>query len=209
MEIRSITAQIQCQVSGGEGHLSADVDSRAWGLNGGRSQYYPDDEAWALIYISKNVSIAGVVCIGKQTGTPTSFTIEPAQPLYNENIDAQQEPIYQQAKVGYNVQREGITFNSPVSSISKPPFGQPIILGQDFHNCGNPNFLLNTTIVRLKTWTSTLDPRKIPPHGYMFVEYTPSVVTGVFRNLGIPDGIKVFSYPNTAIIYGVASPLLP
>ncbi len=42
--------------SGASGHLSAEVDTRAAGLNGGRSSFSPGETVYILIYKSDNVS---------------------------------------------------------------------------------------------------------------------------------------------------------
>ena len=41
-----------------QGYLSAEVDSRPDGLNGGRSQFQPEDVVWLLVYAGPGVSYA-------------------------------------------------------------------------------------------------------------------------------------------------------
>jgi hypothetical protein len=188
MEIRAITATAQCAVSGGEGHMSAEIDSRAWGYNGGRSQYFAGDNCTVLLYISKNVSIVGTAIAG--AGGSTTFG------------------GFSTGDIGYNVVREGVTFNTPVTQVSKPFDATPTQLGSgEFHQCGEPKWVTGTNIVRLAKWEPTLDPKAIPPHGYMFVEYTPRAMHGVIQSLSIPSGVQVFSYPNTLLVYGIATPI--
>ena len=48
--------------SGSDGHLSAEVDTRPDGLNGGRSSFSPGETAYILVYKSDNVSITDTIC---------------------------------------------------------------------------------------------------------------------------------------------------
>lgn len=43
------------------GHLSAEVDSRTSGLNGGKTSFAPGETVWVLVYKSSNVGIKSVV----------------------------------------------------------------------------------------------------------------------------------------------------
>ena len=44
------------------GHLSAEIDSRKDGLNGGRSSFNPGETAYILVYTSENVTISETIC---------------------------------------------------------------------------------------------------------------------------------------------------
>ena len=60
----------------GDGHLSAEVDNRATGLNGGNTQFEPGDTAYFLVFRSDNVRIDSVQSsagsiIGATVGTVT------------------------------------------------------------------------------------------------------------------------------------------
>lgn len=49
----------QAAASAANAHLSAEVDSRPTGLNGGKTSFKPGDTAWLLIYMSDNVELTG------------------------------------------------------------------------------------------------------------------------------------------------------
>jgi hypothetical protein len=44
------------------GHLSAEIDTRPDGLNGGRTSFSPGETAYLLVYSSDNVSITDTIC---------------------------------------------------------------------------------------------------------------------------------------------------
>lgn len=46
--------------SAANAHLSAEIDDRPDGLNGGKTSFKPGDTAWFLVYKSTNVNIASV-----------------------------------------------------------------------------------------------------------------------------------------------------
>lgn len=48
--------------SGAEGHLSAEVDSRPDGMNGGRSSFSPGETVYLLVYKTDNVNITDTIC---------------------------------------------------------------------------------------------------------------------------------------------------
>jgi hypothetical protein len=48
--------------SGAEGHLSAEVDTRPDGMNGGRSSFSPGETVYLLVYKTDNVSITDTIC---------------------------------------------------------------------------------------------------------------------------------------------------
>ena len=68
IEIKAVSTTISCQISGGEGHLSAEIDSRPYGFNGGRTQYFPGDDCYVLVYKSANVEILGTRTTGGTFG---------------------------------------------------------------------------------------------------------------------------------------------
>lgn len=58
-------------------HLSAEIDTREAGLNGGRTSFSPGDDVWFLVYMSDNVQVDGnpLPSAGSITaGTPFSVT---------------------------------------------------------------------------------------------------------------------------------------
>ena len=44
------------------GHLSAEVDSRSTGLNGGKTGFSPGETAYILVFASDNVSVTETIC---------------------------------------------------------------------------------------------------------------------------------------------------
>jgi hypothetical protein len=186
LEIKAVSTTISCQISGGEGHLSAEIDSRPYGLNGGRTQYFEGDTAYVLVYKSANVEILGTRVTGG------NFVADPS------------------ATVGYNIVREGITFNSPIASSSKPlPMVTPVtsIAQVTIGDCSGFEYVKGTTVMRLNHWKGTGDPAAPPLIGFDFIEYSPEAIVYKFTNLPAPPSGQIFSYPVHAFIYGVARPL--
>jgi len=58
----NITVSFGTDSGTGDGHLSAEVDGRDDGLNGGETSFEPGDTAYFLVYRSDNVSIDSVEC---------------------------------------------------------------------------------------------------------------------------------------------------
>ena len=163
LEIHAVSTTVSCQVSGGDGHLSAEIDSREWGYNGGRSQYYPGDDCYVIVYHSNNLTMP-TTGICSQVGT--SFGVASGK------------------LVGYNLKREGITFSTPIAQAGKPlPSLNVDNNGSSFVNCGGPEYLPQTTVIRLKTWKATLTPADPPPAGFLFIEYTPYSIMWSFTDL--------------------------
>jgi len=50
------------QSGGSQGHLSAEVDARPQGLNGGKTSFSPGETVRILVYKSDNVSITETIC---------------------------------------------------------------------------------------------------------------------------------------------------
>lgn len=180
VEIHAISTTVSAQVSGGDGHLSAEVDSRAWGYNGGRSQYFPGDNCYVIVYRSINVKVVGQACSNGSGWGKDS-----------------------QTNIGYNIQREGIAFTSPVASSSKPLPATVTVNGAVTLNlCSDPEYCPETTIIRLKKWSATLTPEAAPPYGFVFIEYEPHAELWAFTGL-----VKNADLLNTAVhgvIYGVS-----
>ena len=152
LEIRAISTTVSCSVSSNEGHLSAEVDSRAWGYNGGRSTYYDGDDCYIMVYKSSNVNI------NDSFTTSGTLALDGSDP-------------------GWHISREGIAFNTPIANSSKPLIdaeitGQP---GYNFVNCDGPEWATGSTVLRLTTWNATLKIDAVPPAGFVFIEYTPKV----------------------------------
>ena len=180
LEIHAVSTTVSCQVSSGEGHLSAEIDSREWGYNGGRSQFFAGDNCYALVYKSSNVNIIGSAC----SGVGTTFTR-----FGTDN--------------GFNVQREGITFSTPVAKSRLPLPAKVTLLESNYTNCNGPEYIIGDIIIRLKTWTNTGDITKPPPYGFIFIEYEPLADVWKFGGLVAIDGL--LSTPVHGSIFGVVS----
>lgn len=61
MNNASIRVTFGNEYSGSDAHLSAEIDDREGGLNGGRTTFAPGDSVWFLVYKSANVVIDSVV----------------------------------------------------------------------------------------------------------------------------------------------------
>lgn len=160
LEIHAVSTTVSCTVSSDEGHLSAETDGRAWGWNGGRSQYFAGDSCFVLVYKSDNVDIIGSYC----SSNSTTFT-------------------YFQEDTALNIHREGIAFSSPLATAQKPLPSSVTVISRNFSKCGTPEYLIGGVTLRLKDWQATGQMDGIPPHGFVFIEYTPKTEVWVFRGL--------------------------
>lgn len=176
-ELRPINTVVSTNVSGYDGHLSAEVDNRPWGFNLGRSQYFEGDNCYVLVYKSDNVKIVSTVC--SQSGV--TFGVSNAG----------------DKGMGENKIREGITFMSPISSVSKPMSKNFKLITQDFIECSGFKAIEGYTTVRVDKWNATGDPAKAPPYGYVFIEYEPKAELYAFFGLKLEDGML------STTIYGV------
>lgn len=151
LEIHAVSTTVSCTVSGDNGHLSAETDTRAWGFNGGKTQFFAGDTCYVIVYKSINTEIKGSVC---SSGVFSK---------YGGNS----------AEVGFNIKREGITFNSPVATISKPS-SSVVIHSPTYVNCNGITHITGTINFKLTSWTPTnVDPSAIPSYAYALIEYTP------------------------------------
>lgn len=164
LELHAVSTTVSCQVSGGDGHVSAEVDSRAWGWNGGRTTFYPDDECYVIVYFSNNVTLPS-----EGRTSYSGVSLKPAR----------------DKAPGWNLKREGISFSTPIAQASKPlPAGAKNNSGTEaLVDCRDPCYLKGTTVIRLKKWTATGDPIATPPYGFIMIEYTPVSEMWVFGNL--------------------------
>lgn len=76
--------------SGSEGHLSAEVDSRPDGLNGGRSSFSPGETAYILVYKSDQVSITETICSAGSLSASGSAKVAVSEELMFEDGDTAQ-----------------------------------------------------------------------------------------------------------------------
>lgn len=63
--------------TGGEpqGHLSAEIDSRPNGLNGGKTSFAPGESVYVLVYKTSNVSITETACSAGSFSSSGSATV--------------------------------------------------------------------------------------------------------------------------------------
>ena|ERR1035437_404613 len=185
LEIHAVSTSVSCQVSGGDGHLSAELDSREWGWNGGRSQYYPGDNAYVIVYFSNNLDM------------PTTGLCSQPDTKFVKTSEV----------TGYDLKREGLTFSTPIAQAGKPlPNDSVINNGSSYIGCGDPSYLPQTTVVRLATWTATLTPEKAPPAGFLFIEYSPFSIMWKFTNL--QRNLQLINTQVHGLIHAVAKPML-
>lgn len=68
-------------------HLSAEVDTRPEGLNGGRSSFSPGETAYILVYKSDNVSITDTICSAGSLTAQGSAVVPVAEELMFEDSE--------------------------------------------------------------------------------------------------------------------------
>ena len=73
--------------SGSDGHLSAEVDTRPDGLNGGRSSFSPGETAYILVYKSDNVSITDTICSAGSLSAQGNAVVTVTEELMFEDAD--------------------------------------------------------------------------------------------------------------------------
>lgn len=69
------------------GHLSAEVDNRPGGLNGGKTAFQPGETVYILVYKSDNVSINDTVCSAGSLSPQGSVTVSVTEELMFEDSD--------------------------------------------------------------------------------------------------------------------------
>ena len=208
IEIKAVSTTVSCQVSGGDGHLSAEVDSRPYGLNGGRSQYFPGDDCYILVYRSNNVTIDTSV-------DPISGVIKGVHiaggTIGSGSTGASIVKLEGQT-VGFNIVRESVSFNSPIAQAGKPlPADTRLIYFDSYAiapgEISGPQFIPNTTVCRVKNFKGALDPGILPPSGFAFIEYSPVAEVWKLSNLPQIPGDSVFSWAVHVVFHGVARPM--
>lgn len=73
--------------SGSDGHLSAEVDTRPDGLNGGKSSFSPGETVYLLVYKSDNVSITDAICSAGSLSAQGSVVVTVIEELMFEDSD--------------------------------------------------------------------------------------------------------------------------
>lgn len=69
------------------GHLSAEVDTRPSGLNGGRSSFSPGETVYILVYKTDNVRIADTLCSAGSLSAQGSTVVTVSEELMFEDAD--------------------------------------------------------------------------------------------------------------------------
>lgn len=69
------------------GHLSAELDTRENGLNGGRTSFNPGDTAYILVYKSDNVQIEDVVCSSGSITRGQEIVVDVEDEIFFEDSD--------------------------------------------------------------------------------------------------------------------------
>ncbi len=69
------------------GHLSAEVDSRPGGLNGGKTAFQPGETVYILVYKSDNVGITDTTCSAGSLSAQGTATITVSEELMFEDSD--------------------------------------------------------------------------------------------------------------------------
>ncbi|MEO1752006.1 hypothetical protein [Thiofaba sp. EF100] len=76
--------------SGADGHLSAEIDTRPDGLNGGKSSFNPGETVYILVYKSDNVAITGTSCSAGSLSERGSTVVKVEDELMFEDDDTAQ-----------------------------------------------------------------------------------------------------------------------
>jgi len=69
------------------GHLSAELDSRPGGLNGGRVAFSPGETVYILVYKSDNVSVTDTICSAGSLSAQGSVVVTVSEELMFEDSD--------------------------------------------------------------------------------------------------------------------------
>jgi hypothetical protein len=74
------------------GHLSAEVDTRPDGLNGGRTSFSPGETIYILVYKSENVTITDTICSAGSITAQGSTALTLTEEVMFEDSDTSQLP---------------------------------------------------------------------------------------------------------------------
>jgi len=86
-----------------EGHLSAEVDARPQGLNGGKTSFSPGETVFILVYKSDNVSITETICSAGSLSAQGTATVTVTDELMFEETDAASLSVPARAGIGTSV----------------------------------------------------------------------------------------------------------
>ncbi|MDO8313754.1 MAG: hypothetical protein Q7T00_00715 [Rugosibacter sp.] len=73
--------------SDASGHLSAEVDTRPSGMNGGRSSFSPGETVYILVYKTDNVSITDTICSAGSLSAQGTTVVTVSEELMFEDAD--------------------------------------------------------------------------------------------------------------------------
>lgn len=76
--------------TGTNGHLSAEIDSRPVGLNGGKTTFSPGETAYLLVFKSDNVTITGAECSAGSISQQGSAVVAVTDELMFDDVDTAQ-----------------------------------------------------------------------------------------------------------------------
>ena len=69
------------------GHLTAEIDTRPGGLNGGRTSFNPGETAYILVYKSDNVSITDTICSAGSLRSQGTAVVSVTEEIMFEDAD--------------------------------------------------------------------------------------------------------------------------
>ena len=69
------------------GHLSAEIDARADGLNGGKTAFTPGETVYLLVYASANVTVTELLCSAGSLSRQGSAVVSVTEDLLFEEAD--------------------------------------------------------------------------------------------------------------------------
>lgn len=86
--IRVQFGTVDAESGAAAGHLSAELDTRPNGLNGGRTAFNPGETAYILVYQSDNVSITETICSAGSLSVQGTTVVSVTQELMFEDADS-------------------------------------------------------------------------------------------------------------------------
>ncbi|WP_127476532.1 hypothetical protein [Sulfurivermis fontis] len=115
--------------TGSDGHLSAEVDTRPDGLNGGRSAFNPGETAYILVYKTDNVTITDAICSAGSLSAQGSAVVTVTEELMFEDSDTATLPKparsglsqtvwYGRSLGGLTLQSDKITVKAQVKGVA-------------------------------------------------------------------------------------------
>lgn len=78
---------------GTSGHLSAEVDTRPNGLNGGRSSFSPGETVYVLVYKTDNVTLSETICSAGSLSAQSTTLVTRTEEVMFEDTDTTTLPV--------------------------------------------------------------------------------------------------------------------